>query len=236
MGRSILGIFCIGMVVGCSSGTEAVDTIDSGTETSIDSATIDSGRSETTVDSAVVDSAVVDSAVVDSASDVVPDVPSDAPTKTCTPTSGCDASEWCDAPSCGTGTCKPRPTAAKMQDPVCGCDGVTYWNATYAASLGQSVRGTKGACTTGAATCGGFAGKACPHGTDACIRSYDSASFCSAADMAGVCWSLPSDGTCPAVIFKDRSVCGSGGFGKCISTCEAIKNGTPFYRDSTCPV
>lgn len=230
MGRQILGIFWIGLVMGCSSGTEEVGSIDSGGETSIDSAFVDSGPGETTVDSAL-----LDSAVVDSAPDVVTDVPSDTPTKTCTPTAGCDASEYCDAPSCGTGTCKPRPTAEKQQDPACGCDGVTYWNASWAASLGQTVR-AKGACTTGGATCGGFAGKACPHGTDACVHSYDSATMCSGADVAGICWSFPSDGTCPTVIFKDRSVCSSGGFGKCISTCEAIKNGTPFYRDSTCPV
>lgn len=238
-----LGLAFLLLATGCSGGVEAVpeDTgvFDSGRtdsstiDSAVDSSSVDSAKVDSSpVDSSSSDSATVDSAIVDSATDSVTTDGS----KTCTPTSGCDSTEYCDAPTCSTGTCKPRPTAATLQDPVCGCDGVTYWNASYAQSLGRSITATKGACSTGAATCGGLGVKKCPNTGDKCIMSYDSVGSCAISDPMGVCWSVPTGATCPAVLFNDRSVCGSGGFGKCISTCDAIKNGAPFYRDSSCPV
>ncbi len=121
---------------------------------------------------------------------------------------------------------------------MCGCDGVTYWNASYAASLGRSVAASpKGACSgVGTATCGGIASKACPHAGEVCVYQYDSAAMCGISDPAGKCWLFPAGGTCPTVIFKNSSECGGAGSGKCMSACDAIKGGKPFYRDSTCPV
>jgi len=49
----------------------------------------------------------------------------------CTATgSECAASEYCNAPTCAGGTCETRPTAPSLDFvPVCGCDGISYWNA-----------------------------------------------------------------------------------------------------------
>ena len=59
----------------------------------------------------------------------------------------CADDEYCNYPSdafCGaadgTGTCEKKPEACTQEDdPVCGCNGVTYYNACAAAAAGVSV-------------------------------------------------------------------------------------------------
>ncbi len=99
----------------------------------------------------------------------------------------CAADTSCEAVTCGgtTGvTCLPdqfcmRPEGTCAADaegecteiplscptlstPVCGCDGITYFNACFAQTSGVSVSHT-GACTPGVA-CGGQSGVTCPTG------------------------------------------------------------------------
>lgn len=55
----------------------------------------------------------------------------------------CSSDEYCFRPigTCsGAGRCDPKPDACiQIFDPACGCDGVTYSNACFAAMMGASA-------------------------------------------------------------------------------------------------
>lgn len=139
---------------------------------------------------------------------------------------------YCKAPGCGMGTCQPIvQTEIGDRMPVCGCDGVTYWNDSIAASHGMAVSGP-GECVPPAAVfCGGFGGIQCPAGAS-CNYEVPNKAGCGIADGGGYCWGMPK-------------MCGGGiGFGPitrecgaavCKDECELIKSELPWYVDNTCP-
>jgi hypothetical protein len=238
---------------GTASDTAVADTRTSDTRSDAPSDTqIDSTKTDSvSIDSTSTDSSATDTSVTDSAGGdtAVTDAPTDTATTdvgdasaTCSidvltgKSTGCTATEYCDAPSCTTGVCKPRPTATTDFAPACGCDGVTYWNATYARSLGTSVPSGVGACGTGKKTCGGIAGITCPSATDTCVGDHSGiATTCGGADLGGQCWSIPSGASCSGVIgFTSYRVCGGSSSG-CRSYCDAVKSGRDFFKDSLCP-
>src|SRR5947209_8385454 len=51
----------------------------------------------------------------------------------------CPAGSYCLSANCITGTCVVAPTS-DQEAPVCGCDRLTYWNASIAAGNAASVR------------------------------------------------------------------------------------------------
>ncbi len=142
----------------------------------------------------------------------------------------CGKDEYCAASdaTCTKGVCA-RVSLGDTSDlsPVCGCNGITYWNPNNAARAGAATKGT-GACTTGAKTCGGIAGLRCPAPT-LCNYEVSDGFACNVVDFAGVCWGLP--GFCP-LLGQGSRVCDTG---KCTRACDAIRAQERYHRDVSCP-
>lgn len=142
----------------------------------------------------------------------------------------CENDEYCAASdaTCTKGVCVQVPLGETNDlSPVCGCNGITYWNPSTAARAGVATKGT-GACTTGAKSCGGIAGLPCPAPTFCNYEASDVVA-CNVSDFAGVCWGMPP--FCPLPGLGSR-VCGTG---KCTRPCEAIRAQERYYRDVSCP-
>lgn len=143
----------------------------------------------------------------------------------CTWGDDCGAGYYCFAPGCAAGECiqKPVPVGQSPDpDPVCGCDGITYWNADVAASQGMSVD-SAGPCAM-QIPCG--PGSPCP-GTLKCNRKVDSEAACS-AQADGECLSVPI--SCPLDGPLGRA-CTNG---QCELQCSLSQSQNPWYEDPTC--
>jgi hypothetical protein len=117
----------------------------------------------------------------------------------------------------------------QTRTPVCGCDGVTYWNSSVATKNGMSIR-KLGACGQIAATCGGVAGTTCPNNAK-CNYRLDSVADCAIFDNAGTCWMTPA--MCPQIVVGATSrACNSL---SCTDECNLIKLMAPWYQDNLCP-
>lgn len=140
----------------------------------------------------------------------------------------CNLNEYCKVTGCGTaGTCTTKPTISGTLGAVCGCDGVTYWNETVAASFGASVS---------------KAGPCAPQQAVACTnqKKCDGGRFCNmqttlvgCQNPVGTCWGLPP--SCPQPPTALRA-CGANGPNGCRSLCQAIKDQKTYYEDAVaCP-
>jgi hypothetical protein len=145
-------------------------------------------------------------------------------------TDPCGAGHYCNATDCGTGVCEPVGTTEQdARSPVCGCDGLTYWNASVAAAHGMAAKGS-GQCNP-SESCGGFAGIPCPTGAR-CNYHLSSQASCGIADQTGTCWVVPA--TCPSIMIGPTTrQCSAA---TCTGECELIKAGVMWYVDNTCPV
>lgn len=140
----------------------------------------------------------------------------------CQDNGDCSRSQFCAKSGCqGTGTCEPRPEACIMlYAPVCGCDGVTYSNACFAASAGVNVA-SQGECE---ARCGGILGVGCGEGQ---LCDLDPGS-CQVSDAQGMCVSEP--GGCLDVWMP---VCGCDGV-TYSNDCYRLLAGASKDRDGEC--
>jgi len=184
-----------------------------------------------TPDSQAADGALVDGSKDASGGDAAVEAGGDSSTGSCTfgNTGECKADEYCDAPTCGKGTCAKMPAEKDNLDPVCGCDEITYWNATVAANAGVSAKAA-GRCGNTAKGCGGIAGQTCPKGSS-CGYELDNGGQCAILDPRGKCWGLPTK--CPTILIGP--VTRGCGEAKCEGACELIKAQKPFFKDATCP-
>ena len=143
----------------------------------------------------------------------------------------CAPGLYCKAPGCQAGTCQPSapPAAAPPLLPVCGCDGVTYFDASTAAQFGQSIRYESVCKPTEAIACSAT-NPACPNGS-LCNLQVGNAGACFGSGN-GTCWALPND--CSEGNKAKGRACGVGGGIQCKGFCQLIKEGNPFYLDNFC--
>jgi hypothetical protein len=111
------------------------------------------------------------------------------------------------------------------EDLVCGCDGVTYWNAHFAAHSGASVA-MAGACPGGSGPPCSI-NQPCPTGLT-CNVEVAGVADCSPLAQ-GVCWGIPSQ--CPT----DGPQAKACTDGSCQFTCSLIASQHSWYDDGMCP-
>lgn len=183
-----------------------------------DSGTPDSG----TPDSGTPDSGVVDSGTTMTDTGSVPD------TGGCDKSSECATNFFCYKIGCDTrGICKALPTTGLTSyGPVCGCDGVTYWNSFQAANFSVGVK-SEGPCVgAGRQTCA-LAGACLGISGSECIFELPDVGACSSLTPIGTCWRNPAGKLCPASgSGPSVMTCAAA----CTSHCEAVKNKLKFYQ------
>lgn len=149
----------------------------------------------------------------------------------CQSSDDCDLSWYCQKQNCAdtAGVCLPIPTDDPTFLPVCGCDGVTYWND----SLRQVARisaSTPRECQSGA--------KPCRNGSDcgtfgACRQRLPSVNDCGTSPGKGQCWAIPNDCTSAG----DRPVglpcppppgTTPGPPPQCLTLCQALQADRPY--------
>lgn len=208
---------------GCAgSSFEVAATGDGGTDTRPVDAVVDTGTSaDGTSDTGTspTDSGVVDGDAVDAG-------------PACTKSSECATTSYCVL--CGgaaKGVCKPKPAAPASFQPVCGCDGITYWNSDFAVFYNADIV-ANAPCTTGATKCNTLTGPSCPGGT-VCVQGRETLAGCVSSE--GTCWRTSRSGTpgdCATGFNPKVHICGET---TCTMACQAIKEGRKFYTDATCP-
>lgn len=151
--------------------------------------------------------------------------------KNCAAASDCHPSEFCEYASCAAtlGKCRQRgPLCPPDFNPVCGCNGVTYWNDCMRKAAAQPAS-TPDACGE-PATCG--AGVLCPDPEASCAQLLPSGASCSAAPVA-TCWVVPK--SCPGPAQTSGAYESCGGTPVCGSLCSAIRSGQVRRQVDFCP-
>lgn len=160
----------------------------------------------------------------------------------CSVDGDCPSDQYCELEKCGvTGTCQLAATCDDLGrlDPVCGCDGITYWNDCLRQNLSVSLKGN-GRCGTDdapAVTCGATpdcAEKGYPLAQ--CSLRVAGAHTCD-SHAEGTCWLVPhcdqvTDGS-DLPVFHPCNGTKPAAF--CETLCLAIHNGDPVIFDDDCP-
>ena len=148
-----------------------------------------------------------------------------SPVAGCADNSECGEEEYChrETGACNDrGECMTMPTDCNsVNDPVCGCDGQTYYNSCIAASEGMSITST-GECDLD---------NQCRHNSDCAEDEYCAwdAGICSAI---GYCTARKTVTDCAGV--PPSLVCGCNG-ATLENDCEASVIGTNIAHEGPCP-
>jgi hypothetical protein len=157
------------------------------------------------------------------------------PPPRCASTGDCPAGTYCDKVTCGdpSGTCLLPPIECDdSEKPVCGCDGVTYFNQCLR-QRSSIASDTPDPCR--APSCGGPSGRTCDEGAGQLCALLGGMGPDHCSPMAeGSCWVLPAQ--CPpaneATNFWDSCPPSSQ---HCVPTCDAIRAGGPYLPSPMCP-
>lgn len=141
--------------------------------------------------------------------------------KPCEDFTACKAGEYCQKPDCSEDTFGVCVSPPRASDPVCGCDGVTYFSGALARAAEADVRGA-GVCSPEVALA--CEEEWCPEGLT-CGRVELAGGDCD-AEIVGVCWQLPK--ACPKEAAAEYNECGTE---NCATLCEAVANGEHAVAD-----
>ena len=152
---------------------------------------------------------------------------------TCTwsPTqSSCSNGDFCQPSSgCGSGHCVTIPSMQVYDPkPVCGCDGVTYWNTSVAHSFGVPVK-TEAACGPQDHPTPCMDKSDCPKGR-ACSHQVSNAAACTV--------NLSASGTCvglPLECGKTQPMALSCESAQCDRLCDLINLSKRYAEVAACP-
>lgn len=140
----------------------------------------------------------------------------------------CGPKQFCEDPSCGQnnskGICKPKPQENSDDKPVCGCNGITYWNESVAGAhgvpaphIGACIDLSKGISCVLPTDCPANSGASCRKAKSGCDGS-----------VTGDCWVLPSG--CGGTSVKVQSCLTND----CQPACEVIKTNTSYDPSQAC--
>jgi len=208
-------------ILGCSGGDFHVGASNGQTDSAVgDSATSTDSSSDAGRDGATSEVVPDDATAADGISG------DGVSSGTCVDSITCPTTHFCSK-ACGsaTGSCIPRPPSSTLYDPVCGCDGITYWNPAIAVAKGASTNHAGPCGPDEAMKCG--TGVSCDSGAR-CVLIVTTDGDCSSSSKTGRCWRIPSSPTCPgsAGSTPGARACGGGG---CDTLCNAVKSGETLY-------
>jgi hypothetical protein len=164
------------------------------------------------------------------------------PMVTCATSDDCYLGTYCEKSSCGaaTGLCQPAEFPTSDEQPVCGCDGITYFNDSLRQEHGisgmksrrcdpylpttQTCRG-RGECSP------------TPDGTPTYCGRLGGCGMKPPAPPGplGICWVLPPSCPAPVPMGPARwSECGGGPQGPCVDTCAAVQSEEPYSLGFMC--
>jgi len=141
---------------------------------------------------------------------------------------GCDVGYYCESAACGAGACVPKPPPgiqSQAKAVVCGCDGVTYWNAEVATAFGASVKAMGECAPADSVPCNPQT--PCASGLS-CNRKVTGAGMCGPT-ATGFCWGLPL--SCALDGPQGKGCTG----GLCYPECSLVQSQNPWYPDAACP-
>lgn len=144
------------------------------------------------------------------------------PSAWCKSTEECSPGWLCDKPACLSmaGSCVPWPAICSSNpDPVCGCDGVTYWNDCIRLRS-EAQRGHPGQCRTTASACETAGDCRVPYAS--CSHLLGLGDMCGRG--LGACWVLPPqcEPSVDSKMWRECKPSDTGPPDPCVDTCRAI--------------
>lgn len=153
-----------------------------------------------------------------------------ASNEACVTNADCSSTKFCARLACGapSGTCQARPSLCGAEpNPMCGCDGVSYFNDCLRRAAGENAA-SMGECDVTGLQCD--ATTPCPPSARCAVLLPNQPDACE-PEAVGKCWVIPADcGTDPP---GDRFEACDGSV-SCAGTCDAIQAEAPFRRVDQC--